>query len=37
VEHLLDEPSLEELLQLHSDRPASLFIKVAQPFLHGAE
>jgi hypothetical protein len=36
VEHLLDEPGLKELLQLHSDRPTSLFIKAAQPLLHGA-
>jgi hypothetical protein len=26
--HFLDEPGLEELLRLHSDRPAPLFIKV---------
>jgi hypothetical protein len=36
VEHFLDEPGLEELLQLYSDRPASLFVKAAQPLLHGA-
>jgi hypothetical protein len=36
VEHFLDEPSLEELPQLHSDRLASIFVKVAQPLLHGA-
>jgi hypothetical protein len=36
VEHLLDEPDLEELPQLYSDRPAPLFIKAAQPLLHGA-
>jgi hypothetical protein len=36
VEHFLDEPGLEELPQLYSDRPLSLFIKAAQPLLHGA-
>jgi hypothetical protein len=36
VEHFLDEPSLEELPQLFSDRAAPLFVKVAQPLLHGA-
>jgi hypothetical protein len=36
VEHFLDEPSLEELSQLYSDRPTSLFVKAAQPMLHGA-
>jgi hypothetical protein len=36
VEHLLDEPGLEELPQLHSDRLASLFVKAAQLLLHGA-
>jgi hypothetical protein len=36
VEHFLDEPGLEELPQLYSDRPAPLFVKVAQPLLHGA-
>jgi hypothetical protein len=35
VKHFLDEPGLEELLQLHSDRPAPLFVKAAQPLLHG--
>jgi hypothetical protein len=35
VEHFLDEPSLEELPQLYSDRSAPLFVKVAQPLLHG--
>jgi hypothetical protein len=34
MEHFLDEPGLEELPQLHSDCPASLFIKAAQPLLH---
>jgi hypothetical protein len=36
VEHFLDEPSLEELLQLFSNRSAPLFVKAAQPLLHGA-
>jgi hypothetical protein len=36
VEHLLDESDLEELSQLHSNRPALLFVKAAQPLLHGA-
>jgi hypothetical protein len=35
VEHFLDEPSLEELSQLFSDCPASLFVEAAQPLLHG--
>jgi hypothetical protein len=35
VEHLLDEPGLEELPQLNSDRSAPLFIKAAQPWLYG--
>jgi hypothetical protein len=35
VEHFLDEPSLEELPQLYSDRSAPLFIEEAQP-LYGA-
>jgi hypothetical protein len=30
VEHFLDESGLEELLQLHSDRPTPLFVKAAQ-------
>jgi hypothetical protein len=34
VEHFLDEPGLEDLSQLYSDRPASLFVKAAQPLLH---
>jgi hypothetical protein len=34
VEHFLDEPGLEELPQLHSDRPASLFVEAAQPLLY---
>jgi hypothetical protein len=36
VKLFLDEPGLEELPQLHSDRPASLFVKAAQLLLHGA-
>jgi hypothetical protein len=36
VEHFLDEPGLEELPQLYSNRLAPLFVKVAQPLLHGA-
>jgi hypothetical protein len=36
VEDFLDESSLEELPQLCSDRPAPLFVKAAQPLLHGA-
>jgi hypothetical protein len=36
VEHFLDEPNLEELPRLFSDRLAPLFVKVAQPLLHGA-
>jgi hypothetical protein len=35
VEHFLDEPSLEELPQLYSDRPAPLFVEAAQLLLHG--
>jgi hypothetical protein len=35
VEHFLDEPGLEKLPQLYSDRPALLFVKAAQPLLHG--
>jgi hypothetical protein len=27
VEHFLDEPSLEELSQLFSDRPVALFVE----------
>jgi hypothetical protein len=29
VEHFLDEPGLDELPQLHSDRPTPLFVKAA--------
>jgi hypothetical protein len=36
LEHFLDEPGLEELPQLYSDRPAPLFVEAAQPLLHGA-
>jgi hypothetical protein len=36
VKDFLDESDLEELLQLRSDRSASLFVKVSQPFLHGS-
>jgi hypothetical protein len=36
VEHFLDEPDLEELPQLYFDHPAPLFVKAAQPLLHGA-
>jgi hypothetical protein len=35
VEHFLDESGLEELPQLYSNRPTSLFVEAAQPFLHG--
>jgi hypothetical protein len=35
VEHFLDEPSLEDLPQLYSDRSAPFLIEVAQPLLHG--
>jgi hypothetical protein len=35
VKHFLDEPSLEELPQLYSDRSMPLFIEAAQPLLHG--
>jgi hypothetical protein len=35
VEHFLDEPSLEELPQLFPDRTTPLFVKAAQPLLHG--
>jgi hypothetical protein len=36
VEHFLDEPSLEELPQLCSDRPVPLFVEAAQPLLDNA-
>jgi hypothetical protein len=35
VEHFLDEPSLEELPQFHSDCPSPLLIEAAQLLLHG--
>jgi hypothetical protein len=34
VKDLLDEFGLEELPQVHSDHPASLFVKAPQPLLH---
>jgi hypothetical protein len=36
VEHFLDEPGLEELPQLYSDRSVPFFVKAPQPLLHGA-
>jgi hypothetical protein len=36
VEHFLDEPSLEELSQFYSDRPAPLLVEATQPLLYGA-
>jgi hypothetical protein len=36
MEHFLEEPGLEEIPQLYSDRPAPLFVKAAQSLLHGA-
>jgi hypothetical protein len=36
VEHFLDEPSLEELPQLRSDRPPPLLVEAAELLLHGA-
>jgi hypothetical protein len=35
VKDFLDESGLEELPQLRSDRPTSLFVKALQPLLHG--
>jgi hypothetical protein len=35
VEHFLDEPGLEKLPQLHSDRPPPLLVEAAEPLLHG--
>jgi hypothetical protein len=35
VKDLLDESILEELPQLHPDRPASLFVKAPQSLLQG--
>jgi hypothetical protein len=34
VKNFLDEPDLEELPQLYSNHPASLFVKAPQPLLH---
>jgi hypothetical protein len=34
VKHFLDEPSLEELPQLYSDRSAPLFVEAMQPLLY---
>jgi hypothetical protein len=34
VEHFLDEPSLEELPQLYSDRPVALLVEATQPLLY---
>jgi hypothetical protein len=36
VKDFLDESGLEELPQLHSDRPASFFVEAPQPLLHGS-
>jgi hypothetical protein len=36
VKDFLNEFGLEELLQLHSDRLALLFVKAPQPLLHGS-
>jgi hypothetical protein len=36
VEHFLDEPGLEKLPQLRSDRPPPLLVEAAEPLLHGA-
>jgi hypothetical protein len=36
VEHFLDEPSLEELPQLCSDRLPPLVVEAAEPLLYGA-
>jgi hypothetical protein len=33
VKDFLDESGLEELPQLHSDRPALLFVEAPQPLL----
>jgi hypothetical protein len=35
VEHFLDKPSLEELLQLYSDRSTALLVEGMQPLLYG--
>jgi hypothetical protein len=34
VENFLNESGLEELPQLHSDRPTPFFVEVPQPLLH---
>jgi hypothetical protein len=36
VKDFLDESDLEELPQLHSDRPTPIFVKMPQPLLHGS-
>jgi hypothetical protein len=36
VEHFLDESGLDDLPQLYSDRPVTLFVEAVQPLLHGA-
>jgi hypothetical protein len=36
VKDFLDESGLEELPQLHSDRPVLLFAEALQPLLHGS-
>jgi hypothetical protein len=36
VKDLLDESGLEELLQLYTNCPASLFVKAPQQLLHGS-
>jgi hypothetical protein len=36
VEHFLDEPGLEELPQLRSDRSPPLLVEAAEPLLDGA-
>jgi hypothetical protein len=36
VKDFLDEFGLEELPQLHSDRPAPFFVEAPQPLLHSS-
>jgi hypothetical protein len=36
VKDFLDESGLEELPQLHFDRPAPLFVEAPLPLLHGS-
>jgi hypothetical protein len=36
VEYFLDEPGLEKLPQLRSDRPPPLLVEAAEPLLYGA-